>query len=119
MKSKILRQFGSVIGTPFLPVRRGVQILVEVQRRERSRLAAEFAQTRDLMPLLMKQRNGNRWTDEERRLLKKDVTALVHLSPYLILIAAPGGFFVMPVLAWWLDRRRLRRQSETQGSAAE
>ena len=119
MKSKILRQFGSAIGIPLQPVRRGVQALVDMQRRERSRLAAEFAQTRDLMPLLMKQRNGLRWSEEDRRLLKKDVVALVHLSPYLILIAAPGGFFVMPALAWWLDRRRHRRQREAEGSAAE
>lgn len=93
--------------------------MADVQRRERLRLASEIAQTRNLMPLLMKQRNGQRWSDEDRRVLKKDVQALVHLSPYLVLFVAPGGFFVMPVLAWWLDRRRHRRPESAEASPAE
>jgi hypothetical protein len=108
---KSLRQLGTVIGAPLLPVRRGLQMLAEVQRRERLRLAAEMSQTRGLMPLLMKQRNGYHWTDEDRKTIRADVAALMHMSPYLILFVAPGGFFVMPVLAWWLDRRRIQRQS--------
>jgi hypothetical protein len=23
-------------------------------------------------------------------------------------VVMPGGFFILPVFAWWLDRRRLR-----------
>ena len=111
MGKKSLRQLGTVIGAPLLPVRRGLQMLAEVQRRERLRLAAEMSQTRGLMPLLMKQRNGYHWTDEDRKTIRADVAALMHMSPYLILFVAPGGFFVMPVLAWWLDRRRIQRQS--------
>jgi hypothetical protein len=116
---KILRQFGSALGYPLTPVRRGLQVMADVQRRERLRLASEIAQTRELMPLLMKQRNGLRWSDEDRRVLKKDMRALAHLSPYLVLFVAPGGFFVMPVLAWWLDRRRNRRPESAEGSPAE
>jgi hypothetical protein len=32
--------------------------------RERTRIAAELRQIRELMPLLMKQRNGQPWTSE-------------------------------------------------------
>jgi len=116
---KILRQFGTALGYPLTPVRRGLQAMADVQKRERIRLASEIAHTRNLMPLLMKQRNGQRWSDEDRRVLKKDVKALVHLSPYLVLFVAPGGFFVMPVLAWWLDRRRHRRPESAEASPAE
>ena len=110
-----MRQFGAAVGYPLQPVRRGLQVLVEVQRRERVRLAAEMAQTRGLMPLLMKQRNGYHWTDDDRKTIREDVAALIHISPYLILFVAPGGFFAMPVLAWWLDRRRHRRADEARG----
>jgi hypothetical protein len=116
---KTLRQVGMVIGAPLLPVRRGLQVLADIQRRERQRLAAEMSQTRGLMPLLMKQRNGYHWTDEDRRIIRSDVAALMHMSPYLILFVAPGGFFVMPVLAWWLDRRRIQRQSAGASPSVE
>lgn len=117
MKTKIISQVSAAVGYPLQPVRRGLQTLAEVQRRERARLAAEMATTRDLMPLLMKQRNGNRWSTEDRKKLKADIAALMHISPYLILFVAPGGFFAMPVLAWWLDRRRQRRDEVREPSA--
>lgn len=93
-------------------------MLVEGQNRERARLVVEFAQTKGLMPLLMKQRNGYRWTAEDKRLIREDIAALMHMGPYLILFVAPGGFFIMPILAWWLDRRRVKRpdQAATPGA---
>lgn len=118
MKTKILRRVGAAVEAPLQPVRRGLRALADVQRRERMRLATEMAQTKGLMPLLMKQRNGYHWTDEDRKTIKEDVAALVHISPYLVLFVAPGGFFAMPVLAWWLDRRRHRRVDEAQGPSA-
>jgi hypothetical protein len=119
VNSKLLRQFGVAVGYPFVPVRRGLQILVEVQRRERRRLGTEMAHTKHLMPLLMKQRNGYHWTDDDRKAIKADITALMHISPYLILFVAPGGFIVMPMLAWWLDRRRHRRRDGADGPFVE
>lgn len=109
MKTKLLHQLSTAIGTPLVPVRRGLHALADMQNRERIRLAAEFAQTRGLMPLLMKQRNGYRWTEDDRKTIREDIAALKHISRYLILLMAPGGFFAMPVLAWWLDRRRDKR----------
>lgn len=83
--------------------------MLEAQKRERDRLIIEFAHIKGLMPLLMKRRNGKRWTHEERQNLQQQLQALANLSPYLVVLALPGSFMVLPVLAWWLDRRRLRR----------
>ncbi|BBI99841.1 hypothetical protein FGKAn22_15340 [Ferrigenium kumadai] len=64
---------------------------------------------RGLMPLLMKHRNGERWSEEERAVLLRDLRALSNLSPYLVPLVMPGGVLLLPVLAWWLDRRHHRR----------
>jgi hypothetical protein len=76
--------------------------------RERVHLQREILQVRGLMPLLMKPRNGQRWTAEDKAELAKHLKRLSNLSPYLVLVVMPGGFFMLPVLAWWLDRRRNR-----------
>lgn len=97
--------------TPLAATRRAglFRTMLEVQRRERSAILAEAAKVRGLMPLLMKRRNGGRWSRAERRALQEQLRALAHLSPYLIVLALPGSFVVLPVVAWWLDRRRCRR----------
>lgn len=83
--------------------------MVAAQRREKARITAELAQVRGLMPLFMKRRNGGRWTRGERRVLHQQMRALAHLSPYLVVLALPGSFAMIPFLAWWLDRRRGQR----------
>lgn len=80
--------------------------MLEAGQRERGVLLSEASKVRGLMPLLMKRRNGNCWTRDDRALLHEQMRALAHLSPYLIILALPGSFAMMPVLAWWLDRRR-------------
>lgn len=84
--------------------------LLAAQQRERDLVLAEFVKVRGLMPLLMKHRNGDTWTRDERIELQQQLRALAHLSPYLVLLALPGSFAFLPVLAWWLDRRRHRRE---------
>ena len=84
--------------------------LLAAQQRERDLVLAEFVKVRGLMPLLMKHRNGDTWTRDERTELQQQLRALAHLSPYLVLLALPGSFAFLPVLAWWLDRRRHRRE---------
>lgn len=79
------------------------------QQREREHILREVLNAKGLMPLLMKQRNGNRWTTEERRELKDRLNSLSQISPYLVAMAVPGSMLMLPVLAWWLDRRRSRR----------
>lgn len=76
------------------------------QDRERRQLLGEMSTVRGLVPLLMKPRNGERWTAAERAALREDLRALAHLSPYLLLLALPGSALLLPLLAWWLDRRR-------------
>ena len=93
----------------FLLTRRGFNRLCTVQNRERIRLVAEMALTRELLPLLMKQRNGYRWTATDRLEIRAQLRRLLALSPYLIVFLLPGGLLLVPVLAWWLDRRRQKR----------
>lgn len=80
------------------------------QARERDYLRREFGQVRDLIPTLMKHRNGQSWAPEERQLLMMQLRSLAHLSPYLVVLVLPGSFVALPALAWWLDRRRQSRR---------
>jgi hypothetical protein len=83
--------------------------IVDAQRREKEAVVAEIVRIHGLMPLLMKHRNGSRWTRAERAQLHEQMRALAHLSPYLFVMVLPGAFVTIPLLAWWLDRRRRRR----------
>lgn len=88
-----------------LPMRRAF----ELAERERRFLLSEMAQVKGLMPVLMKRRNKQTWTEEDLAEIRAQVRRISKLSPYLVIIVMPGGFAVLPVLAWWLDRRRNRR----------
>lgn len=74
--------------------------------REKQFLIGEFAHAAGLMPLLMKRRNKQRWTAEDRAQLARHMQRLSQLTPYLAVFVLPGGLLMLPVLAWWLDRRR-------------
>lgn len=88
-----------------VPVRRAF----ELAERERKFLLAEMSQIKGLMPVLMKRRNKQKWSDEDIAHIRAQLRRVTRLSPYLVVIVMPGGFVVLPVLAWWLDRRRARR----------
>lgn len=81
--------------------------------REKQHLLGQIQQTRGLMPILMKPRNGKQWSAEDRAELRDHFNRLSRLSPYLVLVVMPGGFLALPVFAWWLDRRRLRVRDGT------
>jgi hypothetical protein len=83
--------------------------LGELSERERRHLTSEILLARGLMPLLMKPRNKERWSDEDKRELAGHLRRLSNISPYLVVLVMPGGMLALPVLAWWLDRRRNRR----------
>lgn len=87
------------------PVRR----FLEVLERERRSLIFELVQVKGLMPLIMKKRNGERWTKEDKRELAAQLRRLSRISPYVAVVVLPGGLALLPVLAWWLDQRRVRR----------
>jgi hypothetical protein len=99
----------SLLELPLHAARRSARRAWELQQRERERLWVEMGHTRGLMPLLMKQRNGVSWSVDDRRALRLHLRQLAGLSPYLVLLIAPGGLLALPALAWWLDRRRQRR----------
>ncbi len=83
--------------------------MVSSQRREASRILGELMETRGIMPLLMKARNGESWSPTEKAQLLAHLRRMAHLSPYLIALLLPGSVLLLPIYAWWLDRRRLRR----------
>ncbi len=80
--------------------------------REKKYLVSELGKVKGLMPLLMKPRNKQKWSPEDKRELMEHLNRLSHLSPYIAAVFLPGGFAMMPVLAWWLDRRRGRRGAQ-------
>ena len=82
---------------------------MELADRERRFLVAEMVKTRGLMPILMKRRNKQQWSSEDRAEIRAHLARLSKLSPYLVILVMPGGFAMLPVLAWWLDRRRQAR----------
>lgn len=86
--------------------------MLDAQQRERLLIITAASRIKGLMPLLMKPRNGERWTPADRAELQEHFRALRHLSPYLVLLAMPGSVLLLPILAWWLDRRRTPRRNE-------
>jgi hypothetical protein len=82
--------------------------------RERKYLLRELSQVKGLMPLLMKPRNKQQWTPQDRAEIRAQLKRLSSLSPYFVALVMPGGFAVLPLLTWWLDRRRNRRALPAQ-----
>ncbi|MGH8671882.1 MAG: hypothetical protein ACREUA_07585 [Burkholderiales bacterium] len=78
----------------------------ELQKRQRQLILSEVLQVQGLMPLLMKPRNGQRWTAAERKQIVEHLRHLSTLSSYVIVLVLPGAPITLPLLAWWLDRRR-------------
>lgn len=83
--------------------------MLSAQRREVRRVLSELMSARGIMPLLMKVRNGGQWTPAEKEEILGHMRRMVHLSPYLVVMILPGSMLFLPAYAWWLDRRRLRR----------
>jgi hypothetical protein len=82
-----------------------------MQQRQRQYIRDEIIQARGLLPLLLKHRNGEPWTKDERILLLCELRAVSNLSPYLFPLVMPGGVFLLPLLAWWLDHRDQRHDN--------
>jgi hypothetical protein len=83
--------------------------------REKLRLRDELALMKGAWPLLMKQRNGGKWTPEEKSELKAMIRSASSVSPYLFIWALPGSVVLLPFLAWYLDwqrKSRIRKSSQ-------
>jgi hypothetical protein len=80
-------------------------------RKYRDIIVGEAEDLGSFMRLLMKQRNtGERWTRAEKAQLKKYLWGLVFYAPVLFVFLLPGGFFLIPLLAEVVDRRRRSRK---------
>ncbi len=80
------------------------------QKRYAHDFVFEIVRMRGLIPLLMKHRNGGSWTPEEKTELLMQLRILSRISPTLLLLLLPGSALLLPVYAWWLDRRRQPRK---------
>ncbi len=89
----------------------------DLRRREQGRLSAELRQVPGLFALLMRPRNGVRWSVEERAVLRLQLRGLSHLGLYATFLAVPGTSLVLPLLAWWLDRRTRPRDPNQSGTS--
>ena len=94
-------------------VREGLAVhLLGAMAREREHAYATISSTEGLMSLLMKPRNGQRWTAQDRKQLLVHLRSLSAASPYFMVLVLPGSDVFLPVVAWWLDRRRQKRNGE-------
>lgn len=78
--------------------------------REKNRLRQELGKIKGAIPLLMKPRNGGKWTAQDRSDLQLMLRAASAVYPYLIIWALPGSVLLLPFLAWHLDARRKNRE---------
>jgi hypothetical protein len=69
---------------------------------------AEAAGMQGFMHLLMKPRNGSRWSAEERRELRAYLRRMARALPAVGVFALPGGSLLLPLLALAMDRRKSR-----------
>jgi hypothetical protein len=85
--------------------------LLASNSREKMRLRDELVLIKGAWPLLMKQRNGGKWTPEEKQELRAMIRSASSVSPYLFIWAVPGSVILLPFLAWYLDRKRKNRDA--------
>jgi hypothetical protein len=78
--------------------------------REKNRMRQELGKIKGAIPLLMKPRNGEKWTVQDRQELQHMLRAASAVYPYLIIWALPGSIVILPFLAWHLDARRKDRE---------
>jgi hypothetical protein len=74
----------------------------------------EVAHVQGFMQLLMKQRNGAAWSDDDKVAILRHLRHFARSLPYLLLFTLPGGTMLFPGLAWFLDRRKDRSRVAVQ-----
>lgn len=82
------------------------RLFYESMDREKRHILSEFVQVKSLMPLLMKPRNKQQWSLQDKLELKLRLKCLSRMSAYVAVLVMPGGLAMLPVMAWWRDRRR-------------
>ncbi len=71
---------------------------------------AEVTHVQGFMCLLMKPRNGGAWSQEDKAALRSHLKHLAHSIPSLGIFLLPGGSFLLPALAVFLDRRNRKNR---------
>ncbi len=73
-------------------------------------ILSEVLGIRGFMQLLMKRRNtGEKWTASEIAEIKRHLKSISKAVPALIIFVLPGGAFLLPLFAAFLDRRQRKR----------
>jgi hypothetical protein len=90
--------------------RRTLKWMRDIHERTKARLRNEILHVPGLMALLMKPRNGMSWSRKDRRELRERLLGIGRLSLYLAVLTIPGTTLTLPLLAWWIDRRRFPRR---------
>ncbi len=73
----------------------------------------EAQQMQGFLYLLFKERNtGEKWTKEEKKILKDHLKTLSLYVPMIFVFLLPGGSLLLPVFTEILDRRRTRRVAQ-------
>jgi len=86
--------------------------------REKRRLGDELATMKGAWPLLMKQRDGGKWSRADKERLRQMLNSASSVSPYLFVWAIPGSVILLPFLAWYMDKRH-RRKAARDGVTPE
>jgi uncharacterized membrane protein len=92
-------------------------VLAFIAERERNGGVLEWWRQRQrraldrhgVLRVLMKRRNREPWSDEDRRFLRAELRSAARTLPALAVLLLPGGLLLLPLYAWLLDRRRKRR----------
>jgi len=73
--------------------------------------------TKGFMQVLFKRRNtGEKWTKEDKKLLKQHLRTMALAIPAFIVFLPPGGSIFLPLLVDFLDRRKnIRKPQKPQG----
>jgi hypothetical protein len=84
------------------------RLFYETMAREKRRILSELLEVKGLVPLLMKPRNGQQWSSLDKRELILGLKSLAQVGAMIALLIFPGGFILVPVVAWWQNRWHVR-----------
>jgi hypothetical protein len=83
-------------------------------RRAKDSLRTSVAQSGDLLPALMKSREGEAWSNDDRAHIVRTVRAR-RKPRWLWALTIFGGAAALGALAWALDQRRVKGRQKPGG----
>lgn len=79
-------------------------------------MRVEVLRIEGLIAVLMKPRNGEAWTREDRNFLGQEFQRLGRAAPGFLVFLLPGGAILLPLYAWFIDSRTDQRSTLSQDS---